>query len=182
MPYRRLGGRSPRRPGGPLMHPVFFGSAVTGAGVDALIDGIAELLPAAVGDADGPVSGTVFKVERGAAAEKVAYVRLFSGTVRVRDRFASRRRATNARSPRSRCSSRVRSCGRDVGRRPAASGSSGVSATCGSATASECAPTTFATATTSRRRRSRRSSCPRRAAEQRARSASRSVGSRNRIR
>jgi ribosomal protection tetracycline resistance protein len=38
-------------------------------------------------DAEGPVSGTVFKVERGAAGEKIAYVRIFSGTVRTRDRL-----------------------------------------------------------------------------------------------
>jgi len=57
-------------------HPVFFGSAITGAGVDALITGIRDLLPAVEGDADGPVSGTVFKVERGPAGEKVAYVRM----------------------------------------------------------------------------------------------------------
>ena len=34
-----------------------------------------------------PVSGTVFKVERGPAGEKIAYVRMFSGTVRTRDRL-----------------------------------------------------------------------------------------------
>jgi ribosomal protection tetracycline resistance protein len=73
-----------------LVHPVFFGSAITGAGVESLIAGIAELLPAADGDVDGPVSGTVFKVERGAAGEKIAYVRLFSGTVRTRDRLRLR--------------------------------------------------------------------------------------------
>jgi ribosomal protection tetracycline resistance protein len=49
--------------------------------------GIAELLPAAAGDDHGPVSGTVFKVERGPAGEKIAYVRMFSGTVRARDRL-----------------------------------------------------------------------------------------------
>ncbi len=69
-----------------LVHPVFFGSAVTGAGVESLAGGIAELLPAAGGDPDGPVSGTIFKIERGANAEKVAYVRMFSGTIHVRDR------------------------------------------------------------------------------------------------
>ncbi len=53
-----------------LVHPVFFGSAMTGAGVDAIMSGIAELLPAAAGDGDGPLSGTVFKVERGSAGEK----------------------------------------------------------------------------------------------------------------
>ena len=69
------------------VHPVFFGSAMTGAGVDLLISGIRELLPAAVGKPEGPVSGTVFKVERGAAGEKIAYARMFSGTVRTRDRL-----------------------------------------------------------------------------------------------
>ncbi|WP_412538926.1 translation factor GTPase family protein [Longispora sp. K20-0274] len=70
-----------------VAHPVFFGSAITGEGVDSLIAGITELLPSAGGDPDGPVSGTVFKVERGPAGERVAYVRLYSGTVRVRDRL-----------------------------------------------------------------------------------------------
>jgi ribosomal protection tetracycline resistance protein len=69
-----------------LVHPVFFGSAVTGAGVTALMAGIAELLPAAADDSGGPVSAAVFKIERGPAREKIAYVRMFSGTLRVRDR------------------------------------------------------------------------------------------------
>ncbi|MEO7909475.1 MAG: GTP-binding protein, partial [Roseiflexaceae bacterium] len=73
------------------VHPVFFGSAITGVGVDALIAGIKELLhPAGTrpeGAADGPVSGTVFKIERSPAGEKIAYVCMFSGTVRVRDRL-----------------------------------------------------------------------------------------------
>ena len=70
------------------VHPVYFGSAITGAGVDALAAGIRELLPAARGDVDGPVSGTVFKVERGPAGEKLAYVRMFSGTLRMRERLS----------------------------------------------------------------------------------------------
>src|SRR6266540_3123315 len=74
-----------------LVHPVFFGSAITGAGVDSLIAGVKELLPAAAGEVDGPVSGAVFKVERGPAGEKIAYVRMFSGTVRTRDRLRFRR-------------------------------------------------------------------------------------------
>ncbi|WP_232664849.1 elongation factor G [Pseudonocardia sp. TRM90224] len=68
------------------VHPVFFGSAITGTGVDALVDGITELLPRADADPDGPVSGVVFKVERGPAGDKIAYVRMASGTVQVRDR------------------------------------------------------------------------------------------------
>jgi ribosomal protection tetracycline resistance protein len=85
--YRRLRDELAAQTGRALVHPVFFGSAMTGAGVDALTAGIRELLPAAQGDADGPVSGTVFKIERGPAGEKIAFARLFSGTVRVRDRL-----------------------------------------------------------------------------------------------
>ena len=101
--------RSPRRPGGRWCIPVFFGSAITGAGVDALTAGITELLPAAEGDADGPVSGTVFKVERGPAGEKIAYVRMFSGTLRdARPAAVSAGDGRRGRSPRSACSTAAR--------------------------------------------------------------------------
>ncbi|ANS69994.1 tetracycline resistance protein [Streptomyces lincolnensis] len=70
-----------------LVHPVYFGSAVTGAGVAELVAGIKELLPAADGDPEGLLSGTVFKVERGPAGEKIAYARVFSGALRIRDRI-----------------------------------------------------------------------------------------------
>src|SRR6476469_1781030 len=46
-----------------LVHPVFFGSAAFGIGVDELLAGIDELLGAARGDPDAPISGRVFKVE-----------------------------------------------------------------------------------------------------------------------
>src|SRR5690242_8796240 len=69
-----------------LVHPVYFGSAITGAGIDALIRGLAGLLPAAHGSADRPVSARVFKIERGSAGERTAYARMFSGTITVRDR------------------------------------------------------------------------------------------------
>jgi ribosomal protection tetracycline resistance protein len=69
-----------------LVHPVFFGSAITGAGVDTLLHGLARLLPAASGDVSGPLSGRVFKVDRGQAGDKVAYARVFSGSIAVRDR------------------------------------------------------------------------------------------------
>jgi ribosomal protection tetracycline resistance protein len=91
VPYCRLRSELAAQTRQALVHPVFFGSAITGAGVDALIAGIKELLHTAhtqaEGDADGPVSGTVFKIERSPAGEKIAYVRMFSGTVRVRDRL-----------------------------------------------------------------------------------------------
>jgi ribosomal protection tetracycline resistance protein len=69
-----------------LMHPVYFGSAITGAGVEMLLHELAGLLPAAGQDASGPVRGRAFKVERGPAGDKIAYVRMFSGTIATRDR------------------------------------------------------------------------------------------------
>jgi ribosomal protection tetracycline resistance protein len=95
--YRRLRDELAAQTGQALMHPVFFGSAITGAGVDSLAAGIAELLPAAAGDADGPVTGTVFKIDRGPAGEKIAYVRMFSGTVRTRARLDGERKVTAIR-------------------------------------------------------------------------------------
>jgi ribosomal protection tetracycline resistance protein len=71
-----------------LVYPVFFGSAMTGAGVDAIQQGIAELLPRAGGDPEGPLAASVFKVERDRHGEKVAYLRMFSGTLHTRDRVS----------------------------------------------------------------------------------------------
>jgi ribosomal protection tetracycline resistance protein len=65
---------------------VYFGSAAWGAGIEALLAGIAELLSEGHGDPDAPVSGRVFKIERTPAGERVAYARLFAGTLRPRQR------------------------------------------------------------------------------------------------
>src|SRR5689334_7220258 len=51
-------------------HPVFFGSAITGAGVDDLLRGIAELLPVDGGDPQAGARGAVFKVERDPAGRR----------------------------------------------------------------------------------------------------------------
>jgi ribosomal protection tetracycline resistance protein len=85
--YRRLSRALGAQARQGLVHPVFFGSAITGAGVAELTAGLTRFLPATHGDAAGPVSGTVFKVERGPAGEKIAYVRMFSGALHVRDRL-----------------------------------------------------------------------------------------------
>ncbi len=79
-----------------LVRPVFFGSAVTGAGAAELMAGILEFLPAfPLGDdssaPDTPTgnvtcSATVFKVARGGAGERICYLRMRAGTLRIRDR------------------------------------------------------------------------------------------------
>jgi ribosomal protection tetracycline resistance protein len=66
------------------LYPVFFGSAVTGAGITGLVDGITSYFPLNDGQAQGPLRGTVFTIERGWAGEKVAYVRLHSGRLKAR--------------------------------------------------------------------------------------------------
>ncbi|WP_219467696.1 elongation factor G [Nonomuraea rhizosphaerae] len=71
-----------------VLHPVVFGSAMTGQGVGDLLDAFG-LLPATVpgeGDPDEAVRGTVFAIERGHAGEKLAYVRMRSGTLQARQR------------------------------------------------------------------------------------------------
>ncbi|KKZ86059.1 GTP-binding protein [Rhizobium phaseoli] len=67
-----------------LVHPVFAGAAMTGAGVPALASAIAAILPERHPDPDGPVAGKIFKIERGWGGEKLCYVYLASGTVRLR--------------------------------------------------------------------------------------------------
>ncbi len=70
-----------------VLYPVFAGSAATGAGVPELMAGIRTLLPTAPSHPSAEPTGRVFKVERGAAGEKVAYVRMFGGSVRTRQRL-----------------------------------------------------------------------------------------------
>jgi ribosomal protection tetracycline resistance protein len=71
-----------------LVYPVFFGSAWHGTGTDDLLLGIDELLAGGgtQGDPASAVSGRVFKIERAPSAERVAYVRLFAGTLHTRQR------------------------------------------------------------------------------------------------
>ncbi|SNS68024.1 ribosomal protection tetracycline resistance protein [Asanoa hainanensis] len=76
------------------IHPVYAGSAITGTGVPELMTGIHDLLPATHGDESAAPSGTVFKVDRGAAGERLAYVRMFDGILAVRDRVGAGTKVT----------------------------------------------------------------------------------------
>jgi ribosomal protection tetracycline resistance protein len=87
VPYHRLRAALRRLTTKALAVPIFFGSAKTGVGIDALMAGLVEWLPSVEGSADKPPSGNVFKIERAPAGEKVAYVRMFSGSIRVRSRL-----------------------------------------------------------------------------------------------
>ncbi len=67
-----------------LLHPSYCGVAMTGLGVGELIEAVETLLPGRTPDANGPLEGSVFKIERGWGGEKIAYVNLTSGTVATR--------------------------------------------------------------------------------------------------
>jgi ribosomal protection tetracycline resistance protein len=67
------------------VHPVLFGSARTGQGVEQLIGTVTEILPATVDD-DGPGVAQVFKIERSASGQRACTIRMREGTLRVRDR------------------------------------------------------------------------------------------------
>ncbi len=69
------------------LHPVFSGSAARGIGIDALLEGLDRFLGSAAGDPDAGLSGRVFKIERSTSGERVAYVRLFAGTLKARQRI-----------------------------------------------------------------------------------------------
>ncbi|MES0832823.1 GTP-binding protein [Nocardiopsis tropica] len=82
-----------------LVHPVLFGSAVTGAGAPALVRALTCLFPATApepGTADPEPRGTVFSVERSASGEKTGYVRLRSGRLAERDRVVLHRDTSTA--------------------------------------------------------------------------------------
>ena len=66
------------------VYPIFFGSAMTGIGVTELLENISALLPANNSSPDEELSGVVFKIEREPSGEKIAYVRLFSGSLHIR--------------------------------------------------------------------------------------------------
>lgn len=75
-----------RQTGDGLAHPVFLGAAARGVGVPELMRGIGELLPTGGGAPEAPASGRVFKIERAPSGERVAYVRMFAGSLRPRQR------------------------------------------------------------------------------------------------
>jgi ribosomal protection tetracycline resistance protein len=66
--------------------PVYFGSAITGAGVPELLAGLEEWLPVSDDTTGAPLAGSVFKIARQPSGEKLVYVRLFSGSLGVRQR------------------------------------------------------------------------------------------------
>ncbi len=81
-----------RQVGEARLSPVFFGSAITGVGVKELLTDLGSYFPSTTGLEDAPLSGVVFKLEKETAGERIAYVRVFTGKMRVRTSVNLRRR------------------------------------------------------------------------------------------
>ena len=73
-----------------LLYPVLYGSAIEGTGMKELLDGVIDFLPSPAGEEGGPLSGIVFRLERDRTMGRVAYVRLYSGTMKNRDNVFNR--------------------------------------------------------------------------------------------
>ncbi|TCZ81081.1 TetM/TetW/TetO/TetS family tetracycline resistance ribosomal protection protein [Paenibacillus albiflavus] len=74
------------------VYPVYFGSAMTGVGVANLLTGVAHWFPVNDQREGEPLSGVVFKLEKEASGEKIAYVRLFSGSLGLREQVRIERK------------------------------------------------------------------------------------------
>src|SRR5215217_6781368 len=70
--------------------PVFFGSAMTGTGIDQLLRGIETLLPPAISCRDEPLAGLIFKILRNRQGEKLVFARIFAGSLALRQRLPIR--------------------------------------------------------------------------------------------
>lgn len=70
--------------------PVVFGSAMTGVGVDALLDVLVQLTPANLAPSND-LAAQVFKIERDPRGERLVWMRVWNGTIRSRsDVFVQR--------------------------------------------------------------------------------------------
>ncbi|MFG1885757.1 GTP-binding protein [Micromonospora sp. NPDC049102] len=79
------------------VHPLLFGSALSGTGVPELLDAIAAVLPASP-PAEPDPRARVFAIERDPAGERVAYLRAYGGQFRARDRVTAYRRGPDGRT------------------------------------------------------------------------------------
>lgn len=65
--------------------PLLVGASSKGLGIKELMEAILDYLPGPSGSAERPLSAVVFKVERDKTMGRMAYVRLYEGTIRNRD-------------------------------------------------------------------------------------------------
>ncbi|MBT2293645.1 TetM/TetW/TetO/TetS family tetracycline resistance ribosomal protection protein [Paenibacillus albidus] len=67
------------------LFPLIYGVAAKGLGITALLDAMVDYFPRAGGSAERPVSGIVYNIQRDPGMGRMAFVRLYEGTLRNRD-------------------------------------------------------------------------------------------------
>jgi ribosomal protection tetracycline resistance protein len=72
------------------LYPILFGAANRGLGIDKLMDAVVDLLPPPAGEENAPLSGVIFKLDKDPTMGRLAYVRLYGGTLRNRDTVHNR--------------------------------------------------------------------------------------------
>ncbi len=77
------------------LYPVLIGSAKKGLGISALIDLIVERFTQPQSSENNKLSAVVFKVEHDKDLGKMAYLRVFSGSIKPRDRVVNATRKTD---------------------------------------------------------------------------------------
>ncbi|WP_028798647.1 tetracycline resistance ribosomal protection protein Otr(A) [Streptomyces sp. 142MFCol3.1] len=84
------------------VHPVLFGSAIGGQGVAELVAQLIRLVPGptVASSSSGEPRGTVFAVRPGPGGDRTAWLRLYEGEVRQRQRLVFRRREPDGRTAR----------------------------------------------------------------------------------
>lgn len=73
------------------LHPVYFGSALGGQGVGALVEGMVRLIPPAPALPGTTPRGTVFAVQQPPNGERTAHIRLYGGELRPRQQVGLHR-------------------------------------------------------------------------------------------
>lgn len=74
-----------RRAADAELFPLVYGAAAKGMGITGLLDAMVQYFPRAQGDAAQPVSGIVYNIQRDKNMGRMAFVRLYEGTIRNRD-------------------------------------------------------------------------------------------------
>jgi len=67
------------------VYPLLFGSAKIGLGIQALLDFVVRYFPAPKGETDKPLSALVYGIGHDKVMGKIAYVRVFNGSVANRE-------------------------------------------------------------------------------------------------
>ena len=75
-------------------YPLIFGSAISGAGVDQLVETLRDYFVLNQ-ESSLPLSGIIFKIDKGGRKEKVVYIRLYSGVLELRSEVEIHRRSND---------------------------------------------------------------------------------------